>query len=223
MENASVRCVRLNCLRFALLCGALAALAMFPAMAMGQVVGSVMKVEEDWEMVVLEPSPDITAPQITCLISPVGNIDGVYAALELNHGSMPDFISGGLQLQAWNGESWITVRDYADTTLQNNSETVTWTTKMWLNNLASERLTFKVTNGTSTSWGAFGEEGNFKLSLTSGIVNLSGYSPTVSVANSGIGFGAQRVQRLVLKQVRYYDGWGNLLNTDSTQRVVHEQ
>jgi hypothetical protein len=43
------------------------------------------------------------------------------------------------------------------------------------------------------------------------------------VANSGIGFGAQRVQRLVLKAVRYYDGWGNLLNTDTTQRVVHEQ
>jgi hypothetical protein len=223
MENASVRCVRLNCLRFALLCGVLAALAMFPAIAMGDGTNPVMKIEEDWEMVVLEPSPDITAPQITCLISPVGNIDGVYAALELNHGSMPDFISGGLQLQAWNGESWITVRDYADTTLQNNNEVVTWTTKMWLNNLASERLTFKVTNGTSTSWGAFGEEGNFKLSLTSAIADLSAYSPTVSVANSGIGFGAQRVQRLVLKQVRYYDGWGNLLNTDTTERVVHEQ
>jgi len=33
----------------------------------------------------------------------------------------------------------------------------------------------------------------------------------------------QRVDRLVLKRVRYYDGWGNLLNEDTTERVVHEQ
>jgi len=219
MENASVRCVRLNCLRFVLFCGALA-LVMLPNLAMGQ---DVMKVEEDWELVVLEPSPDITAPQITCLISPFGDIDGVFGALELNHGSMPDFSSGGLQLQAWSGESYITVRDYCDTTLQNNSEVVTWTTKMWLNNASSERLTFKVANGNSTSWGTFGGDGNFKLSLTSAILNLNEYDPAVSVANSGIGFGSQRVERLVLKRVRYYDGWGNLLNEDTTERVVHEQ
>jgi hypothetical protein len=202
---------------------------MFPAIAMGQVVGTVMKVEEDWEMVVLEPSPDITAPQITCLISPVGNIDGVYAALELNHGSMPDFSSGGLQLQAWNGESWITVRDYADTTLQNNAEVVTWTTRMSIeediigdgNNL--DELTFRVANGNSTSWGLFGTEGTFKLSIDSELTDLNGYSPAVSVANSGIGFGSQRVERLVLKRVRYYDDSGTLLFEDTTQRVVHEQ
>jgi hypothetical protein len=196
---------------------------MFSTAALGQIPGTVMKVEEDWELEVLEPSPDITAPQITCLISPVGNIDGVYGALELNHGSIPDFSSGGLQLQAWSGESPIEVSDYCDTALQNNSETITWTTRMSLNNSESERLRFRVVNGSSTSWGAFGTEGVFRVTAVSALPNLNGYSPEVSVANSGIGFGSQRVSRLVLKRVRYYDDWWNLLHEDTTQRVVHEQ
>jgi hypothetical protein len=223
MQNASVSCVRLNCLRLALMCCAALALALFPAAAFGQVSGTVMRVEEDWEMVVTEPSTDITSPQITCLISPVGDLDGVYASLELNHGSIPDFSTGGLQLQAWNGESWITVRDYADTTLHHNSETVTWTTRMSLNNAESERLRIRVINGSSTSWGAFGTDTIFRVTVTSGLANLNGYSPTVSVANSGIGFGSQRVDRLVLKRVRYYDGSDILLFEDTTQRVVHQQ
>jgi hypothetical protein len=222
MQNASACSVRLSCLRFALWCGVALALAMFSTAALGEVAGTVTKVEEDWELVVLEPSPDITAPQITCLISPVGNIDGVYAALELNHGSMPDFISGGLQLQAWSGESSIAVSDYCDTTLQNNGEVVTWTTRMYVHD-DHDHVVFKVVNGNSTSWGAFGADGTFRLAVDSELSNLNAYSPEVSVANSGIGFGSQRVERLVLKRVRYYDAAGIQLYEDTTPRVVHEQ
>ncbi len=70
----------------------------------------VMKVEEDWELVVIEPHTDTVGPQVSCVISPVNHIDGTYATLELNYGSLPDFTEGGLQLQAWNGEEWLSVR-----------------------------------------------------------------------------------------------------------------
>jgi hypothetical protein len=142
---------------------------------------------------------------------------------------MPDFISGGLQLQVWSGESYITARDYCDTTLQNNGEVITWTMKMYISvddlgdGNQTDELTFRVANGCSSSWGAFGADGTFRLALDSGITNLNAYSPEVSVANSGIGFGSQRVERLVLKRVRYYDFSGNLLNEDTTPRVVYEQ
>lgn len=181
---------------------------------------SVKKVEEDWELVLNDPDTNVNAPQVTCVISPVNHTDGVYAALELNHGTLPEYTAGGLQLQVWNGEDWLTVRDHADTSLQNSGEVVTWTRRMWLND---GKLTFRVLNGNSTSWGTFGDNENIKLSISSSLSNLNLYSPDVSKANSGVGFGAQRVQSLVLKRVRYYDGSGNLLLEDPTPRVVHQQ
>lgn len=220
MRNASVRSARLSVLRLAAVLSVAVGLALLPVGVKAEVVGSVKKVEEDWELVLNEPSPENAAPQVTCLISPVNHADGVYAALELNHGTLPEYSPGGLQLQAWSGDAWLTVRDYANTTLQNSGEVVTWTQRMTLN---GGQLVFHVANGNSTTWGAFGSGGNIKLSLNSSLTDLNLYSPNVSQSQSGIGFGSQRVQSLVLKKVRYYDGSNNLLLEDTTPRVVHQQ
>jgi hypothetical protein len=220
MWNTSVRFARLWGLESAIVFGAILGLLLLPAALKAQSGPDVSKVEEDWELVLNEPSPDLAAPQVTCSISPLGNFDGVHAALELNHGTLPGYSAGGLQLQAWNGESWLTVRDYDNTTLHNNGEVVTWTSKMVLND---GTLTFRVVNGNSTSWGAFGSGGNIKLTLNSSLSNLNAYSPDLSASHSGIGFGSQRVESLKLKRVRYYDGSGNLLSEDTTPRVVHQQ
>jgi hypothetical protein len=54
------------------------------------------------------------------------------------------------------------------------------------------------------------------------LLNLDTYSPDVSVANSGIGFAANRVQSLKLKQVRVTTSSGTVY-IDTTQRVAHPQ
>jgi hypothetical protein len=180
----------------------------------------VAKVEEDWELVLNDPSAENAAPQVTCAMSPANHFDGVYAALELNHGTLPSYTPGGLQLQVWSGEEWLTVRDYADTTLQSTGEVVKWTQRMAL---ASGKVTFQVVNGNSTTWGAFASGGNFKLTLNSTLSDLNGYSPDLSVSHSGIGYGSQRVQSLKLSKVRYYDSAGNLLSEDTNPRFVHQQ
>jgi hypothetical protein len=220
MWNASAHFARLLSLRSAVLFASTVGLFFLSMGVLAQVPPSIQKVEEDWELVLNDPSTDLTSPQVTTLISPLNHADGVFAALELNHGSLPEFTSGGAQLQAWNGEEWLTVRDYENTALETAGEVVTWTTRMRLDNGS---LIFRIVNGNSTSWGAFGSGGNIKLTLASSLSNLNLYSPEVSKTNSGIGFGSQRVQKLVLKKVRYYDGSGNLVLEDTTPRVVHEQ
>jgi hypothetical protein len=187
-----------------------------PAVALAS---DVMKVEEEWELVLNNPSPGNAAPQIVCSMTPFDHFDGVHAALEINHGTLPSYTPGGLQLQVWSGEEWLTVRDYADSTLHVENETVTWTQRM---SVGSGKLTFQVLNGNSSSWGAFATSGNFKLSLTSSVANLNSYNPDTSVNHSGIGYGSQRVSSLKLKKVRYYDGSGNLISEDTTERVVHD-
>ena len=59
---------------------------------MGQAQGvNVQKIEEDWELVVGTPDAAVAAPQVTCTIAPAGNLNGLYAVLELNHRSQPSF------------------------------------------------------------------------------------------------------------------------------------
>jgi hypothetical protein len=220
MAITTVRCARASTLLWPGLFGLLLGLLISSNDVHAFNPAEVMKVEEDWELVLNEPSADNVAPQVTCVISPAGDVEGVYAALELNHGSLPEFSAGGLQLQVWNGEDWLTVRDHAGSALHQTAEVVAWTQKMWLQ---GGKVHFKVDNGTSTSWGTFGANDNIKLSLSSSLSNLNGYNVALSASQSGIGYGSQRVQSLVLKRVRYYDAAGALLLEDTTPRSVHQQ
>ena len=220
MWNTSLRFARFCGLQSAVVFGVILGLLLLPAALKAEFPSLVTKVEEDWELVLNEPSAENAAPQVTCAISPLGHFDAVYANLELNHGTLPAYSAGGLQLQAWNGETWLTVRDYDNTTLHNTGEVLTWTTRMFL---SPGVLTFRVANGNSTSWGAFGSGGNIKLSLNTTLTSLNAYNPDLSVSHSGIGYGSQRVQSLKLKKVCYYDSAGNLLLEDTTPRVVHQQ
>ena len=151
----------------------------------------------------------------------MGDIAGIHAAFDLNQRSFLEFDAGGLQLQLWNGETavaQITATERGDA-LHRRRE----------NPLDAEHRTlleavriFRVSGGTSTTWGAFGAEGSLRLSVPAGLSSLDGYDPRVSVRNSGIGYAANRVQSLVLKRVRYYTSDGQQWE-DNTERLVHQQ
>jgi len=98
-----------------------------------------------------------------------------------------------------------------------SGETVRWTQVM---ELREGMLTFEVTDGTSSSWGSFGGQGYLKASVATPLSDLNGYDPAVSVANSGVSYGGNRVESLTLKAVRLFTATGEEL-ADTTPRVVH--
>ena len=178
----------------------------------------VVCVEEDWELVVDEPDATTNSPQVTCVTSPVGHVNGVYVAFDLNHHSLTDYYSGGLQLQLWHDDVPLS-DDYPRmyNLLSSTGEVVTWTQRM---RLGDERLRFEVVNGLSSSWGAFGGS-TLSVSVETNLENLNQYSPDVSVANSGVGFGGNRVERLALKRVRLYKANGQV-DVREVNAVVHQ-
>jgi hypothetical protein len=194
-----------------------ALLGLFSSSASAQ-SDTVVKVEEDWELVVGDPAPESDSPQVTCVISPYEGAQSVHAAFELNHRSLPSFVAGGMQLQAWNYEQFLTRDSAATGRLSTPGEVVTWTMKMKID---SGYLFFYVRNGHSSTWGDFGGYGDLTLSIPWSLQSLSGYSPETSVAQSGVGYASNRVGRLVLKEVRYYNAAHELISTDTTDRVVH--
>lgn len=179
---------------------------------------AVFSVQEDWELVVGDPDPVSNAPQVTCVISPVGHVDSLHAAFELNHQTEPAYEAGGLQLQVWEGEEHLNTKWFLEhNQLGTADEVVQWTQQLVL---SGGELTFEVTSGESTTWGSFG--GKLRTTVGSTLANLDEYDPAVSVANSGVGFAGNRVVSLVLKRVRWYAADGTLLAEDNTPRVVHQ-
>jgi hypothetical protein len=177
----------------------------------------IVKVEEDWRLVVSAPDADTVSPQSTCTFAPGGNLDAFYAVFDLNLRNFPSYEAGGVQLQLWNGDSSVeAVREKPGYTLQTDGETITWTQRIAL---VDEKLRFSVVNGDSQTWGSFGSSTSLSVSVPTDLENLNAYTPAVSLANSGVGFGANRVSSLALVGIRVYSAAG-LVSQDTTEHVV---
>lgn len=176
---------------------------------------NVIRVEEDWELEVKQPDPDTQGPQVTCVTSPNGNVDGFFAAFNLNHRPLPEYQAGGLQLQLWHGEDALANWKVSGGLLSQNNEQVRWTTQMTVEN---GELTFAVVAGSSATWGGFGGD-SLRGSLPTELTNLNSYNPDVSVQNSGVGYAGNRVISLVLRAVRLYSKDGLLVEDTQPKQV----
>jgi len=178
-----------------------------------------VRVEEDWELVVLDADVASNGPQVTCVISPSGGVDSYYVSLEINFRSLPSYTAGGLQYQMWNGEEHLLTKSFPESRVMSTpGETVRWTQSM---SLTGGKVTYEVVAGTSTTWGQFGGQGYLRATVETGLLDLSAYSPAASVAHSGIGFASNRVQKLELTRVRYVLANGIVVE-DNTPRAVFQ-
>ena len=161
----------------------------------------VVSVEEEWSLHVGEPNLTANAPQVSMVLSSNADLNDDYFMFVLNHRTHPTYRSGGLQLQQWNGA---TIEDFADdddeSPLDNSNEVVTWTQKMTIQN---GTVTVAIQDGTSASFGAFGNDGALALSVYTGQPNLNDYTPSVSISQSGIAFAGNRVGSLTLMKVTW--------------------
>lgn len=109
---------------------ALLALCVAP-LANGFDSGPVMQIQEDWEVVVGEPSPDENLPQLYVVSTPTGNLDGQYSVFEINNLLLPDFYGGGLQFQTWWSDQATGEAHHSNySSLSSNGETITFTVKL---------------------------------------------------------------------------------------------
>lgn len=174
------------------------------------------RIEEDWELVVREPSVIEYGPQISTIMAPEPNPARTLMIFNLNFREEP-FRPGGLQVDCWYDETMISHRESDKWwPLYQNNETVRWTQRL---TVQDNVLTFHVLNGSSTSWGAFGEGATLKLSVTTHVNSLVTYESAFSVDNSRVGWQANRVQHLRLLQVRYYNG-DTLISVEDAPRDV---
>ena len=177
---------------------------------------TVLRVEEDWNLILTEPDNVAESPQFHTVMAPSNRLEYVYLQSTWNYHETPDYIPGGVQLQAWREGNCVFANGYlASRLLSTQGETITWTQAL---STDGHFLRFEILNGSSTTWGPFGGS-TMRLVGSMQIPNLNGYTPQLSVENSGVTYGANRVMVLAITAVRYY-GIDGLLYEDHTPRVV---
>ena len=179
----------------------------------------IVRVEEDWELVVATPDLARNSPQVTCALTPFPRLEWLYMTFEINHRSDPDYVAGGLNMQVWHMEERLVTKTASDThAMATAGETVRWTQAMSLQN---GLVVFEVVGGSSVTWGSFGASGSLRAAVPVPLANLNYYNPAVSVQHSGVTFASSCVDKLTLKSVRYIFSDGTV-QVDTTPRVVHE-
>lgn len=192
----------------------------------------ILRVEEDWELAIETPDPNADCPQIVTVFGPTNANFGTHTLFELNHGTLPRFQQGGMQIQVWWADWLVGYKSqFAPTELSTASEVIRYTTVTNLNphnndnsdtasNSYQNTLDLKIINGQSETWGTFGDTSDLSIRLYTNRDDLNPYDPYNSIRHSRVTFGANRVNRFVRTQIRFYDKDGLFL-TNSDDIYVH--
>lgn len=178
------------------------------------------KVEEDWELVIADPDPTFNIPQIVTVFGPTNAFFDTHTVFELNHGTLPDFGEGGMQLQVWHGNYLVGYQhQQAPTELNTVNELVKYTT---VTEIHGNYLDMSVENGTSTTYGVFGANNSLKVRLYTFRNDLNPYEINNSINHSRVTFGANRVSYFKRTAIRCYVENGDLFAQSVADTFVHQ-
>lgn len=165
---------------------------------------NLMRIEEDWELELREPDTRLDAPQILIVLNPLGETSSDHFEVDLNHASIPNYSSGGLQIRAMSdGKCSDQQRLLDGQRLNTDADVIRWTQIV---ERQAAGFAFGIIAGSAASWGQFGDASTF-VSLKTGNPSFN-YSASQSVEHSGITYAGNRVERLTLCRVRLVDSSG---------------
>jgi hypothetical protein len=179
-----------------------------------------VRVEEDWQLHVMQPDEQLDAPQVTTTMIPFSSCDNLLLQVDLNHATAPSFSNGGLQVRACIETNCLAqVRLFSDVRLKHESEVINWTQFV---QQEQGGFQFGISRGSSETWGDFGGEPTFvsvSHSDSNGSLSLAGYDPQRSIDNSAATYASNRVGYLRLVKVRVYSSNGSVAEWTLNQDV----
>lgn len=179
----------------------------------------VVRVEEDWKIVVANPTPKKDSPQLAVVFGPADPVTGIHAVFELNHCTQPKFRKGGMQLQCWRGDQLLNYRgQQRPVKLARDEETISFTT---VTEAINDTITLSITNGSSKSFGNFGGNSNLRIVLQVPGANLDSFDGQYSILHSQCEWGNQEVPALCRTAIRYFNADHLLIAEDTTEQFVH--
>ncbi len=187
--------------RYLIACFCCMVLIQIAAVAEGQ---QITRVEEDWQVRVIDPDANAYAPQFTTVMTPDRHDSSTYFTMEFNHSTAPEFQSGGMQLQAWRDDFLYESTDrLTEEILDANNEKVSWTQFMQID---GNDLVFGLANLNSSTFGQVDVQAARLTIMNYGSGNLNDYQIANTTRDSAVGFAGNRVAYMSLREVRVYSG-----------------
>ncbi|PHQ35271.1 hypothetical protein [Rhodopirellula bahusiensis] len=182
---------------------------------------SIYFIEENWELTLGDPEPDINSPQVSFFVFPNRDDESRYFELQLNYAADATYSSGGFRVTAAVNDK--AVDHERGGNFQNwsaSNDCIRWTTVMAVKN---SRYLFAIKNGESADWGAFGGPDYLVEMPHESGDGLMKYHPDTSLANVDIGFGANRVRSIRLKSIRvvFEDGSDQVITINLTPTSIN--
>ncbi len=179
---------------------------------------TVVRVEEEWEVQIASPDALLDLPQIVTVFGPDDPETGVHAVFELNHGTLPSFGEGGMQLQYWDGDA---LRGYKRQKAPHRIRDGGRNGQIHHRHRNRPRGSRTLRDaGTSQTFGTFGDEYSLRIRVNSALTNLNGMDLESSIRHSRVTYGANHVSRFRRNRVRMFDAEGDVVATDTTVRDV---
>jgi hypothetical protein len=171
----------------------------------------IVRVEEDWELSVGEPTGEDNAPQVSTVMTPHPGIDGTHFIFLVNYRTEPSYQAGGMEIQQWYGDNVVAHTSKLNTQLSQSGESVRWTQSI---ELTGGNLVYRIKDGIGDTWGTFGN-GTLVSGVATELTNLATYSPVVSIQESGISYAGNRVSSLTLRQIRWIASDGRVYSVSA--------
>lgn len=202
----------------------LAALTLCISAGAVQTEKKLIRIEEDWVVLVKNPDDKIASPQILLCMSPDATDSRFltdFFILEMNHATAQGWFPGGLQLQGWKGTTNTSIFNAPKTqTLSRGYDRIFFTVSMQAK--GDGYTEFELKNGRSRTWGRFGNDRTkpLKVRVPSTRADLMNYKREVTVRNTQVTHGAHRVEIMYQRRVRYY--WSDGTETvDGSPAYLH--
>ncbi|MBL8815319.1 MAG: hypothetical protein JNL58_04770 [Planctomyces sp.] len=175
---------------------------------------TLIRVEEDWMVLIEETDDDAASPQVNNVIAFASSQSGLYGMIELNHSTYPSFHAGGIQVQARNDENVIASQTYRDgIALDRDFDRLEYTVSLFH---SGEHTWVGIKNIRSKTWGDSGST-ETRAQIASYRKSLSNYTPDHSASASSVNVGAQRVATMCMPRVRYYYSNGDVETEEKTR------
>lgn len=181
----------------------------------------VVRVEIDWELLIDQPDLNNASPSISFAIAAGNNLDGLHGLFTVNYSESNGFQAGGFENQIWNGRSRLKTRKTTNTEVLSTPGEVIRFTHVMLYDSANSRIYFDVQNFSSTTWGVWSANFVTQYKDVAGYAGLDQFSPIVSMNNSGVIEGKNRVSYILLRRVRQTTASGATVSTE-INKYIHQ-
>lgn len=189
--------------RFAALAVAAAGVLALPAAAAAQ-IGPIVRVEQDWEVVIKSPDTNRATPQLALWMRPDPALDAGFL-VTINYQDTPAFATGGVGIQGWHQDACLGSRSHLLGRSPEKDERIEITTFM---EIANGKASFGVSKGKSKTFGDLSKAGLTVANVQAGTTSLARYSTQDSVDNCLFTASPERVGMVKITQVRAYDAKG---------------